>query len=225
MKISRLTKSFERFSLDWNRTDILGSKIYGIIGANGCGKTTLMKIIAGLIKPDSGQVDYGDMTTRDITMVFRKPYLTSDTVYKNLTYPLKIRKIEPDEVQVTELLELAGLAEMRNQYAPSLSSGEQQKLSLIRALIFAPKVILIDEAFSNMDIESVIRFEDFILQSQKTSPATWIIISHQLTNIKRLCDHVYFMHGGKFMVDGTPDEILLNPENPDLRKYMQSQSI
>lgn len=223
MKISNLSKKFERFSLELDHMEILPGKIYGIVGANGCGKTTLMKIIAGLIQPDSGGVDFGDLTHKDITMVFRKPYLTGDTVYKNLTYPLKIRKIKPDEKRVEQLLELAGLLEMGGQYAPSLSSGEQQKLSFIRALIFNPKVILIDEAFSNMDIESVARFEDFILQSQKTNPITWIIISHQLSNIKRLCDYIYFMHGGKIAVEGMPDQIFTNPENPDLCKYLQFQ--
>jgi len=223
MKISNITKKFDRFSLNWERTDTFQRRIYGIIGANGCGKTTLMKIISGLTKADSGEIDYCGLTPKDVTMVFRKPYLTSDNVYKNLIYPLKLRKIQPDEGQVAELLELAGLSDMRNQYAPSLSSGEQQKLSFIRALIFKPKVILIDEAFSNMDIESVARFEQYILDSQKQNPATWIVISHQLSNIKRLCDHVYFMQSGQFEAEGTPEQILFNSQNPHLKRYLQNE--
>jgi len=223
MKISNITKKFDRFSLSWERTDTFEQRIYGIIGANGCGKTTLMKILSGLVKPDSGEIDYCGLTPRDVTMVFRKPYLTSDSVYKNLIYPLKLRKIQPDEGRVTELLELAGLADMRNQYAPSLSSGEQQKLSFIRGLIFKPKVILIDEAFSNMDIESVARFEQYILGIQRDDPATWIVISHQLSNIKRLCDHVYFMDSGQFAAEGTPEEMLFNPQNPQLARYLQDE--
>ncbi|MCL2855602.1 MAG: ABC transporter ATP-binding protein [Defluviitaleaceae bacterium] len=224
MKISNITKKFSRFSLDWRRTDTFESKIYGIIGANGCGKTTLMKIMAGLVKPDEGEIDHGGLTPRDITMVFRKPYLMGDTVYKNLVYPLKIRKITPDEGRVSGLLELAGLSEIRNQYAPSLSSGEQQKLSFIRALIFDPKMILIDEAFSNMDIKSVTRFEQHILASQQKNPITWVIISHQLSNIKRLCNHVYFMDSGQFQAEGTPEQILLDPQAPELKSYLYQQS-
>ena len=225
MKISNVTKKFDRFSLDWQGTDSFESKIYGIIGPNGCGKTTFMKIIAGLAEADSGHIDYEGLTRRDITMIFRKPYLIHDTVYNNLVYPLKLRKIKPDEEQVENYLHMAGLLAMKSQYAPSLSSGEQQKLSFIRALIFSPKLILIDEAFSNMDIESVALFENYILKIQKERPVTWIIISHQLSNIKQLCDYVFFMHGGLAEERGTPEEILGSPKNPNLLKYLRYHAL
>jgi len=225
MKISNLSKKFDTFHLDWQRTDIFENKIYGIIGANGCGKTTLMKMIAGLIKPDKGYIDYDGLTSRDITMVFRKPYLMQDTVYQNLIYPLSIRKIKPDQDQIHAYLQMAGLERSHRQYAPSLSSGEQQKLSLIRAFIFSPQIILIDEAFSNMDIESVSLFENHILKMQGDKPITWIIISHQLSNIAHLCDHVYFLHKGRVEAEGTVDEVLFHPQNQNLQKYLRFQTI
>ena len=207
MKISNVTKHFDNFDLNWAREDNLESKIYGLVGANGCGKTTLLKIAAGLITPDSGQVDYGGLSPRDVTMVFRRPYLMRDTVLRNLIYPLKLRKIKPKNEKTDFYLRLAGLENLRNQYAPSLSGGEQQKLALIRALIFEPKVILLDEAFSNMDAESVFRFENHILKIQQTNPVTWVITSHQLPNIKRLCDVVYFMNKGRLIEEGVVDEV------------------
>jgi len=109
MKISNVRKHFDRFSLHVENLTIRPGEIYGIIGSNGCGKTTLLKIIAGLTKPDSGQIDYETLTPRDITMVFRKPYLLHDTVLRNLTYPLKIRHIEPDPQLVEYYLNTAGL--------------------------------------------------------------------------------------------------------------------
>jgi len=221
MKISDVKKSFDRFSLHVESLNTIEGKIHGIIGPNGCGKTTIMKIMAGLIKPDSGSIDYENLSPRDITMVFRKPYLIHDTVIRNLIYPLKIRKIEPDMEMAEHYLEMAGLTNYRDQYALGLSGGEQQKLSLIRALIFSPKLIFIDEGFSNMDIESVALFENYILDMQKAKPATWVIISHHLSNIKRLCDYVYFMHDGKIEVHGQTDEILQNPENVNLKRYFQ----
>jgi len=221
MKISNIKKKFDKFSLHVKQLETLEGKIHGIIGPNGCGKTTTMKIMAGLINPDSGEIDYGDLSPRDMTMVFRKPYLLHDTVMRNLVYPLKIRKITPDREQVEHYLEIAGLQNYRDQYAPGLSSGEQQKLSLIRAMIFSPKLIFVDEAFSNMDIESLAFFENYILNMQKENPITWVIISHQLSNIKRLCDYVYFMHGGKIEAHGKPSEILQDPENENLRRYLQ----
>ena len=225
MKISDITKRFDNFRLDWQRTDFLNKGIYGIIGSNGCGKTTLMKILAGLIKPEGGYIDYGGLTSRDITMLFRKPYLLNDSVYRNLVYPLRIRGIKPDKRQVDFFLQMAGLEDLAKQYAPSLSGGQQQKLAFVRAMIFSPKLILIDEAFSNMDIESVIRFQEYILETQQKSPAIWVIISHQLAAIKQLCNYVYFMHNGKPEAWGSPEEILLNLTSPNLRKYLQYQTI
>jgi len=221
MKIFNIKKEFDRFALHVAHLDVIQGKVHGIIGSNGCGKTTLMKIMAGLLRPDSGTVDYGDLSLRDITMVFRKPYLIHDTVMSNLIYPLKIRKLKPDCALVEHYLEMAGLQDQREQYALGLSGGEQQKLSLIRALVFSPKLIFIDESFSNMDIESVAFFEDYILNMQKTNPVTWVMISHHLSHIKRLCDDVYFMHDGKIEVQGKQHQIFQNPENAHLRRYLQ----
>ena len=221
MRISNVKKSFDKFSLHIENLEISEGKIYGIIGPNGCGKTTAMKLLAGVMMPDSGNIDYEGLVARDITMVMRKPYLLHDTVIRNLVYPLKLRNIKPDPELIEHYLEIAGLQSYRDDYALTLSGGEQQKLSLIRALIFSPKLIFIDEAFSNMDIESVAFFENYILDMQKKEPKTWVIISHQLSNIKRLCEHVFFMSNGEISASGPTDELLSSPENTDLKQYLQ----
>jgi len=169
MKMSNVKKSFEKFSLHIESLNIVEGKIYGIIGPNGCGKTTGMKLMAGVVAPDSGSIDYEGLTERDITMIFRKPYLLHDTVLRNLLYPLKLRKIKPDMDKIDYLLEIAGLQNLRDEYALTLSGGEQQKLSLIRALVFSPKMIFIDEGLSNMDIESTAFFEEYILSMKADS--------------------------------------------------------
>ena len=221
MKMYDIKKSFEKFSLHIKNLDIPKGKIYGIIGPNGCGKTTAMKLMAGVMPPDSGSISYEGLTPREITMIFRKPYLLHDTVIRNLFYPLGLRKKKPDMAQIEHYLEIAGLQDHRNEYALSLSGGEQQKLSLIRALVFSPKLVFIDEGFSNMDIESVAFFENYLLNVQKTKSMTWVIISHQLSNIKRLCEHVFFMHNGEIKVSGSTDEVLSEPGDADLRRYLQ----
>ena len=225
MKISNLRKSFDNFSLHINSFKITQGHIYGIVGPNGCGKTTALKVMSGLIKPDSGEVDHEDLGPRDVTMLFRKPYLLHDSVIRNLTYPLSIRKIKPDDRLLDHFLEIAGLSEYRHKYAPSLSGGQQQKLSLIRALIFSPKLIFADEIFSNMDIESVAFFESYILERHTREPATWVIVSHQLSNIIRLCSYVYFMHNGSVEAEGPTEEMLRRPQNPNLQRYLQFEGI
>jgi len=221
MKISNLKKNFDKFSLNIESLEIPKGKIYGIIGPNGCGKSTLMKIMAGIVRPDSGIIDYEELTPRDITMVLRKPYLLHDTVIRNLIYPLKLRKIKPDAEVIDHYLEITGLQHYRNDYALTLSGGEQQKLALARALIFSPKMIFIDEAFSNMDIESVAFFENYILEKQKETPITWVIISHQLSNIKRLCDYTFFMHNGEVCASGETDILISSPKDEKLKQYLQ----
>jgi len=225
MKISNLVKTYESFSLFIDGLNLVPGRIYGLIGPNGCGKTTLMKLFAGLIKADGGVIDYEGLTQRDITMVPRKPYFLHDSVYRNLIYPLTLRGIKPDKELVDNYLETAGLQNKRRQYAPSLSSGEQQKLSLARALIFSPKIIMADEAFSNLDIESAGLFERIILDRQKSEPAVWLITSHQLSHISRLCSHTFFMYNGKIETMGTTSDILFKPVNLQLKKYLQYEKL
>ena len=221
MKIFDVIKNFDNFSLNVKSLDITTGRIYGIVGSNGCGKTTLMKIMAGVMPPDSGRVDFEGLSPRDITMIFRKPYLLHDTVIRNLEYPLKVRKIQPDKEQIEHFLEIAGLLNHRNEYALSLSAGEQQKLSLIRAMIFSPEMVFIDEGFASMDIESVAFFEKYILELQCAKPKTWVLVSHQLANIKRLCDYVFFMQNGELKAEGPTNELLTNPENAEFKRYLQ----
>ena len=90
------------------------------------------------MKPDGGSIDYEGLTGRDITMMSQRPYLMDASVYQNLIYPLTLRGIRPDEDAVDQMLERAGLLSQKKQYAKSLSSGERQKLSFLRALIFHP---------------------------------------------------------------------------------------
>jgi ABC-type multidrug transport system ATPase subunit len=225
MKITDLTKSLGRFSLYIDRLEIEQGRTYGLVGPNGSGKTTAMKLIAGLIEPDSGNINYEGLAARDITMAPRKPYFLHDSVYKNLVYPLMLRGIEPREEDVDYWLEIAGLKDQRRQYAPSLSSGEQQKLALVRAMIFSPKVILLDEAFSNLDMESAGSFERMILERQNAKPITWIIISHQLSHILRLCEMTFFMLDGRLEEQGPTGEMLLKPRNPHLQRYLQYETL
>ena len=221
MRICNVQKQYEKFSLRVDSLEFRHNRVYGIIGPNGCGKTTLMKIMAGLLVPDSGSVESDGLQPRDITMVFRKPYLLHDTVANNLVYPLRIRKIKPDKGLVDHYLEISGLQNYRNQYAPGLSGGEQQRLAMIRAMIFSPKMILVDEALSSMDIESVAFFTNYILDMQKKDPVTWVIISHQLSCIKQLCDHVYFMDNGRVEAQGEPSVLLDSPANDNLKRYLR----
>jgi len=191
MRITNLTKKIDDFHLRIPELIIEEKKIHGIIGGNGSGKSTLAKLIMGILEPDAGMIDYGTIPTDKITMTFQRPYLLQESVYDNIVYPLKIRKIKPKEEEIDEWLVRFGLQEKKRRYARSLSSGERQKLSFIRAMIFRPELVIIDETFSNLDQESVEVAEKWILENQQKQPITYIIISHQMNSITHLCDYIH----------------------------------
>ncbi len=225
MKIYNLEKNYEKFNLNIEKMEIPLGNTYGIIGPNGCGKSTLVKLISGTIKADNGNIDYGNIDDKDITMVPRKPYMMNDSIYNNLVYPLKLRKKELFKDRIDYYLKIGGFLGREDQYAPGLSGGEMQKLALIRAMIFSPKITLIDEGFSNLDIESTLLFEEEILRKQKEDKSTWIIVSHQISSISRLCDYIFFIWDGKLLIEGTKNDILHKSSLTELKKYLQTVSI
>ena len=225
MKITDLKKQKGSFWLNVTDATFESGKVHGIIGSNGSGKTTLSKIIMGTLPYDSGNIDYEGLTPRDITMTGQRPYLMHTNVYNNLVYPLKVRKQPIDEALVDYWLEKAGLQDKKKQYALSLSSGEQQKLSFIRALIFKPKLVIVDETLSNLDPDSADLFERLILEQQQKDPITWITISHQLVHIKKICDVVHFMDKGNIIESDTPYNMLMQPKNEVVIKYLSSTEV
>lgn len=225
MIITDLKKDFEDFRLEIRCWALDDGLIHGLIGPNGSGKTSLAKLIMDIIPAERREIDFSGLTAQDITMTVQKPYMLFDSVYDNLVYPLKLRGREPDESKVTHWLTLCGLNDKRKLPARKLSSGQQQKLSIARALIFEPKFVIIDESLSNLDVDSIELFETEILRIQKSAPITWLIISHQLAHIRTLCDRVHFMNSGHILKSGTPDELLLYPADPVLARFLRLQAI
>jgi len=196
MILTDIKKSYSEFSLNIDKLEISKPGIYGLVGNNGCGKSTLAKIMTGLIEPDSGSIDTEGLTAQNITYIGRKPYMMDDTVYNNLVYPLKLRREVPDPELVNSLLDRMGFLNRKNQRAKSLSGGEQQKLSFLRAVIFKPKFIIADEAMTAMDLGSLETFEKIITEEQEKEKSIWIIISHQMLDLKKISNYIYYMKNG-----------------------------
>ncbi len=225
MKIIELKKNFGNFAIDIEDWHIERGQMHAVIGPNGCGKTAAAKLIMDMIKPDVSDIDFEGVSRRDITMAPQKPYMLHDSVYNNLVYPLKVRGIKPDRAAADAWLETCGLLDMKKQYAPTLSSGQQQKLSLARALIFRPKIIIIDECLSNLDPDSVELFEGVFREIQRERGATWIIISHQLSHVREMCKTVHFMSGGKIIQSGSADDIIKNRLEPEINRYLRHETL
>ena len=199
MRITELRKKIGKTDLYIEDLTIESGLIHGLVGPNGCGKTTLLKLIMGITAPDSGSIDYEGLAMPDITMMSQRPYLMHKNVYESIIYPLKLRGAKIDEKEIDGLLERAGLLEIKDQYAGSLSSGERQKLSFLRAIVFRPRMILMDETLSNLDPDSEKLFKEMILERHKEDGSTWLIVSHQWDEMNELFDKVHHMEKGRIV--------------------------
>ncbi len=199
MRITELRKKVGKTDLYVEDLKIESGMIHGLVGPNGCGKTTLLKLIMGITAPDSGSIDYEGLRPSDITMMSQRPYLMHASVYDNIVYPLKIRGEKIDAAKIDELLERAGILEIKDQYAGSLSSGERQKLSFIRAIVFRPKMILMDETLSNLDADSEKLFREMVMERHREDGSTWLIVSHQWDEMNELFDKVHHMEKGRIV--------------------------
>lgn len=189
-------------------------KIHGIIGPNGSGKTTFMKIIAGLIPQTDGEVRYNGQALNpnialEMTYSNHHPVLFSRSVYENIAYPLKIRKYRGDEIKkkVSGLLEEFEIADIQNQSAKHLSGGEAQKTALARALSFSPKVLFLDEPTASIDPKSIRIMEAALLKRNVSGGLTVIIITHNLSQAFRICNHLIFLNQGYCSFSNVPEKI------------------
>ena len=199
MRITELRKTVGKTDLYIDDLKIESGRIHGLVGPNGCGKTTLLKLIMGTIEPDSGSIDFEGLKPSDITMMSQRPYLMHKNVYDNIVYPLKIRGAKIDEKEINGLLGRTGLLDIKDQYAGSLSSGERQKLSFLRAIVFRPKMILMDETLSNLDADSGKLFREMIQERHREDGSTWLIVSHQWDEMNDLFDEVHHMEKGRIV--------------------------
>jgi iron(III) transport system ATP-binding protein len=202
-------------------------EITTLLGPSGCGKTTTLRCVAGLEKPDGGEIRIGDRVVnargvfvppekRGVGMVFQSyaiwPHMT---VFENVAYGLKIKGLPKQEVRerVKRVLSLVRLEGLEDRLAPKLSGGQQQRVALARSLVMEPEVLLLDEPLSNLDfkLREAMRVE--LKEIQRRIGITTIYVTHDQTEALALSDTIIVMHGGKIMQIGTPKEIYRTPRN------------
>jgi tungstate transport system ATP-binding protein len=191
------------------------SGTYVLMGPNGCGKSTFLRICALLEEPDAGEINYlsqGHPANKDIrlrrrtTLVLPRVGVFNTTVFRNVAYGLTIRRIrgKEREERVMKVLHFVGLGEKRDQGALTLSSGETQRLGLARALVIEPEILFLDEPTASVDRRNIEIIEDIIMRMKKGGRSTVIITTHDRLQAERLADFLLVIKEGKISADRSP---------------------
>ena len=240
IEIKNLYKSFETAegtveALKDITLTVEDGDIYGIIGMSGAGKSTLVRCINMLERPTSGQViidgkDMGAMTAvelrearRDITMIFQGfNLLMQRNCLKNVCFPMELSGVKKADARkrAMELLELVGLPDKAKAYPAQLSGGQQQRVAIARALATNPKVLLCDEATSALDPNTTHSILRLIRDINKKLGITVIIITHQMSVVEEICNHVAILDGGVVAEEGAVGTVFSSPKSQAARKLV-----
>ncbi len=229
IEVKNLTKSFDdRKILDDISFKVEPGKILSIVGFSGSGKSTVLKIISGLIEKDSGEVN---ISGGDVAMVFQYSALfDSLNVFDNISFALQERKelrnkYTKKELEkiVAEKLEMVGLSGIENKYPSELSGGMQKRVSFARAIVTEPKIILYDEPTAGLDPISSTLIEDYIVRLKNETNAASIVVTHQMSTIRRTSDSVLMLYNGKVVFEGSPNELC--EQNTDYTRQFVNATI
>jgi iron(III) transport system ATP-binding protein len=237
VELRRLGKSFgaERAVYDVNLA-VAPGEFVTLLGPSGCGKTTTLRCIAGLEKPDTGEIRIGGALVasaergvflnpehRNIGMVFQSyavwPHMT---VFDNVAYGLRVRRAPQNVVRQRTMraLEMVGLAHLAERYATKLSGGQRQRVALARAIVYEPKVVLFDEPLSNLDAKLREQMRIELVRLQKEVGITSIYVTHDQSEALVMSDRVVVMDKGVIQQIGDPHSIYTRPANAFVASFI-----
>lgn len=201
-----------------------------VVGPSGCGKTTMLRLIAGLEKPDVGNISLNGSALngtpakdRDIAMVFQSPALFPHlTVAENIGFGLMLRKFAKAEIaqRVDEAAEMLGLTTLLKRKPETLSGGECQRVALGRAMVRKPIVFLFDEPLSNLDSPMRAQLRKEIKKLRERVDATFLYVTHDQAEAIALADRIAVMRQGRIEQIGKPQQIREQPANDFVREFM-----
>jgi len=224
LSIEGVSKSFgTELAVDELSLSVRRGELLTLLGPSGCGKTTTLRLIAGLERPDEGQIELDDRTVsgagsfvapedRDVGVVFQGfalfPHLTAA---ENVAFGLDDRDAEAKSARVEELLELVGLADQGDAYPSELSGGQQQRVALARSLAPEPEILLLDEPFSNLDVDLRVEMREEVRRILKETGVTAVSVTHDQEEALSISDRVAVMHDGRIEQVGRPEAVFQRP--------------
>ncbi|MGQ9781454.1 MAG: ABC transporter ATP-binding protein [Nitrososphaeria archaeon] len=232
VELSKITKSFGgKMVLDNIRLKVEDGEYFCLIGPSGAGKTTVLKIIAGLHMPDRGKVFFEDIDVtylepweRNAAMMFQNPTLfTNMTVLENIMFPLKERNVEYGEALkvAQELLKKIHLEDRADALPEELSGGMQQRVALARALASGTKLLLLDEPLGALDARLRLELRNELRRFAKENKLTVIHVTQDQDEAMAIADRIALLKDGRIVQVGTPSEIYLNPATPFVMNFIE----
>lgn len=231
LKIENISKIFEKGRGVKNISfQLEKGELVSFLGPSGCGKTTLLNIIGGFVKNDSGSIylEDKDITEyppekREIVTVFQNYALFPHmNVVENVKYGLKYRGYNKEEQikLAKEYLKIVGLEGHEKNSVGELSGGQQQRVALARALVLQPKILLLDEPFSNLDAKLKIAMREEIKELQKRLGISMIFVTHDQEEALSISDRIVVMSNGEIVQIGKPEEIYYSPKNRYVAEFI-----
>ncbi len=230
--ISKLTKIYPgatEKAVDSLNLEIESGGLHALLGPSGCGKTTTMKMIAGLLKPTSGDIAFDGQSVmatppekRGAVMVFQNyllfPYMS---VGENVGFGLKMRGVDKGTIKkrVAEMLELVQLPGVEERRPKQLSGGQQQRIALARALIVEPNVLLLDEPLSNLDAHLRDEMRELIRGIQNNTKVTMVFVTHDQEEAVILADKIALIFDGVLQQNDTPDKFYEQPRTERIARF------
>jgi len=232
VSLRNLNKHYGEFAaVDNISLDIQDGEFLTFLGSSGSGKSTTLSMLAGFETPSSGEILVSGQSLvnvpphkRDIGMVFQRyslfPHLS---VRDNIAFPLAIRKLASAEREkrVDAMLRLVQLEQFAHRRPSQLSGGQQQRVAIARALAMRPKLMLFDEPTSALDPELVGEVLS-VMRDLATTGMTMIVVTHELGFAREVSNRMVFMDAGQIVEAGSPEEILISPQNPRTQSFISA---
>ncbi len=242
LSLRSLTKKFGPvLAVDRANLDVHSGEFLVVVGESGCGKTTTLRLIAGLESPDAGTIFIGGVPVneipvgkRNVQMIFQNfalwPHMRvyDENRYSNLSLPLKVRNWSHDKIgeALRPLARRVGIEESFFRRKPmELSGGQQQRVALGRAMATAPQVLLMDEPLSNIDPPNRLRMRGEIVKFHQENRLTTIYVTHNVADGIALADRIAVMRNGRFEQVDTAENLFRAPANSYISDFFQAEQI
>ncbi len=231
------TKKEKVVGVDHVSLKINRGEIFGIVGYSGAGKSSLLRCLNLLEKPNSGEIIVDGLSLTKLNnkelrkarlkigMIFQHFHLVkSKTVFENIAFALKAAHKSKAEIEerVTVLLDMVGLSDKRDVYPAQLSGGQKQRVGIARALANNPSVLLCDEATSALDPSTTKSILNLLKKINRELGITIVLITHEMEVVKEICDRMAIMQDGKIVEEGPVYEIFANPVQPLTKEFINS---